>query len=188
MLGMQKRLVKTVAGTLSAVMISTTVLPLAAYAAPPPPPPPPPGHHDMHHDHGGKMNVTAALVCLALTVGIMAWTNNHYKHKIPSDPTSYAAYRKGFTDSLDARELSFYNDMYNHPTGEYKTVYTNRETLKTIKKLCKKLPQDFKYTGTTSVKEADGRAKKYIFFQRLKPIAFSPTINTVTDSIFVEAL
>ena len=116
------------------------------------------------------------------------WTNNHYKHKIPSDPTSYAAYRKGFTDSLDARELSFYNDMYNHPMGEYKTVYTNRETLKTIKKLCKKLPQDFKYTGATSVKEADGRVKKYIFFQRLKPIAFSPTINTVTNSMFVEAL
>ena len=175
MLGMQKRLVKKVAGTLSAIMISSTFLPLAAYAAPPPPPPPPPpGCHDMHyHSHGGKMNTAAIVVGLAATIGIIALLKHQTRIKIPSDPMSYDLYRKDFVNGLNAWERTVYNEMIKQPVGEHKTVYTNRETLKTIKKICKKLPHDFKYAGTTSVKEPDGSVTKYICIQRLGSESFS---------------
>ena len=78
--------------------------------------------------------------------------------------------------------------MINCQTGEYKYAYTNQETAKTIKKLCKKLPRDFKYSGATSVKEADGTKTKYIIFQRLEADNFGTTQATATSGTLAEAM
>ena len=78
--------------------------------------------------------------------------------------------------------------MINCQTGEYKYAYTNQETARTIKKLCKKLPRDFKYSGATSVKEADGTKTKYIIFQRLEADSFGSIQATATSGTLAEAM
>ena len=183
----KKRLFKTIAVTLSAVMLSYTTLPAAAaYAAPPPPPPH--GHHGMHHHHDTKMSTAAAVIGVALTIGLVAWMKNNAKPKIPTDPKGYAMYRNDFVDTLTAQERAVYDEMINCQTGEYKYAYTNQETARTIKKLCKKLPRDFKYSGATSVKEADGTKTKYIIFQRLEADSFGSIQATATSGTLAEAM
>ena len=182
---MKKRLFKTVAVTLSAVMLSYTTLPAAAaYAAPPPPP----GHHDMHHHHDTKMNTAAAVIGVALTIGLIAWLKNSTtKPKIPTDPMGYSIYRNDFVDTLPAQERAIYDEMSNCQAGEYKYPYTT-ETAKTVKKLCKKLPQDFKYSGITTDKESDGTKMKYIIFQRLEANSFGNTKATATTGTLAGAM
>ena len=181
---MKKRLFKTVAVALSAVMLSYTTLPAAAaYAAPPPPH----GHHGRHHHHDSKTNAAAAVIGVALTIGLIAWMNNNAKTKIPTDPKGYSIYRNDFVGTLTPQERAVYDEMINCQTGEYKYPYTN-ETAKTIKKLCKKLPRDFKYSGTISEKEPDGTKTKYIIFQRLEAESFGNNQTTAATGTPAEAM
>jgi len=97
-------------------------------------------------------------------------------------------YRNDFVDTLTAQERAVYDEMINCQTGEYKYAYTNQETARTIKKLCKKLPRDFKYSGTTSVKEEDGTKTKYIIFQRLEADSFGANQAATTSGALAEAM
>ena len=183
MKSMKKRLFKTIAVTLSAVTLSYTTLPAAAaYAAPPPPPPP-----SHHHHHDTKMNAAAAVIGVAVTIGLIAWMKNNAKPKIPTDPKGYSIYRNDFVDTLTSQERAVYDEMNNCEAGEYKYPYTN-ETAKTIKKLCKKLPRDFKYSGTIAEKEPDGTKTKYVIFQRLEADSFGNNQATATTGTPAEAM
>ena len=97
-------------------------------------------------------------------------------------------YRNDFVNTLTAEERAVYDEMINCQTGEYKYAYTNQEKAKTIKKLCKMLPRDFKYSGATSVKEEDGTKTKFIIFQRLEEDSFGNIQATATGGKLAEAM
>ena len=170
MLNIQKRFVRMVAGTLSAVMITYAFVPAAAFAASHRPPPPRHGHH--HHDHyhdKWTKHDTAAVAGLAALIGLLAIANNNRRNKMPpSDPMAYAEYRDKFANGLNASDRLVYNKLISYPAGEYKTAYTKPETLKLVQKFCKKLPYDFQFVGTRCVAMDDGSTKNYVYFNRLE--------------------
>ncbi len=171
MLNFQKRFVRMVAGTLSAVMITYAFVPAAAFAASHRQPPPPRHghhHHDHHHSKWTKRD-TAAVAGIAALIGLLAIANNnHRKQTPPSDPMAYAEYRDKFANGLNASDRLVYNKLISYPAGEYKTAYTKPETLKLVQKFCKKLPYDFRFVGTRVVAMDDGSTKNYVYFNRLE--------------------
>ena len=86
MLTLQKRFVKMVAGTLSAVMITYAFVPAAAFAAQHHAPPPPPKHghhhHDRYHDKWTK-NDTAAVAGLAALIGLLILAKQKHRDATP---------------------------------------------------------------------------------------------------------
>lgn len=186
MINVQKRFVKMVAGTLSAVMISYALVPAAAFASRRPVPPPPhhgPHYHDRYHDKWTK-NDTAAVAGLAALIGLLAIANNNRRNQTPpSDPMAYAEYRDTFANGLSAEDQVVYNKLISLPAGEYKTAYTKAGTLKLIQKFCKKLPCDFRFVGTRVVAMADGSRRNYVYFNRLEPAGLNGTdVNAVDYS------
>lgn len=172
MLNIQKRFVRMVAGTLSAVMITYAFVPAAAFAASHRPPPPPPRHghhhHDRYHDKWTKHD-TAEVAGIAALIGLLAIANHNRRNQTPpSDPMSYAEYRDKFANGLNDSDRLVYNKLISYPAGEYKSVYTKPETLKLVQKFCKKLPYDFQFVGTRVVAMDDGSTKNYVYFNRLE--------------------
>ena len=172
MLNIQKRFVRMVAGTLSAVMITYAFVPAAAFAASHRPPPPPPRHgrhhHDRYHDKWTKHD-TATVAGIAALIGLLAIANHNRRNQTPpSDPMSYAEYRDKFANGLNDSDRLVYNKLISYPAGEYKSVYTKPETLKLVQKFCKKLPYDFQFVGTRVLAMDDGSTKNYVYFNRLE--------------------
>ena len=132
MLNIQKRFVRMVAGTLSAVMITYAFVPAAAFAASHRPPPPRHGHHhhDHHHSKWTKRD-TAAVAGIAALIGLLAIANNNRRKQTPpSDPMAYAEYRDKFANGLNASDRLVYNKLISYPAGEYKTAYTKTRNTK----------------------------------------------------------
>ncbi len=185
MMYVQKRLAKMIAGTLSAIMITYSLVPAATFAASHRPPPPPPNHgrhhHDRYHDKWTK-NDTAAVAGLAALIGLLAIANNNRRNQTPpSDPMSYAEYRDKFANGLSAEDRFVYNTLISYPAGEYKTAYTKPGTLKLVQKFCKKLPYDFQFVGTRVVAMEDGGSKNYVYFNRLESAGFDDADVTTID-------
>ncbi len=90
MINIQKRFVKTVAGTLSAIMITYAVVPAAAFAAQRRPVPPnrAPYHYrdprHRHDDYTWKKSDTAKLAGLAAIIGLLALVHKKHRDKMPS--------------------------------------------------------------------------------------------------------
>ena len=182
MLTFQERFVKTVAGTLSAIMITYAIVPAVAFAAHHPAPPPYQDyhHHDHYHDKWTKNDTLVA--SLAALIGLWAIANNNRRNQTPpSDPMSYAEYRDRFVNGLNAADRLVYDKLISYPAGEYKTAYTKSETLKLIQKFCKKLPYDFRFVGTKVVAMDDGSSKNYVYFNRLESAGFNDTDVTTID-------
>jgi len=178
MLNIKRRLVKMVAGTLSAVMITYAVMPAAVFAAYRPAPPPPPPHHGYHHHdryhEKWTKNDTAVVAGLAALIGLLALANNNRQKQIPpSDPMSYAEFREKFANGLNAENRLLYDKMISCSAGEYRIAYTKPVMLKLIQKFCKKLPYDFQFVGARVVTMADGSVKNYIYFNRLEPLGLA---------------
>lgn len=168
MLILRKRLVKMVAGALSAVMITYALVPTAAFAAHYSAPPHHAGPH--HHDHDSKWtrNDTALLIGLAVTIGLTALIINNNKNKTPpSDPAAYAEYREKYVNKLNDDDRNVYDELIKYQPGEYKVAYKDQKKRKLIQKFSKRLPYDFKITSNGLLKEPDGSATKYLFFERL---------------------
>ena len=184
MLNIQKRFVRMVAGTLSAVMITYVFVPAAAFAASHRSPPPPKHgrhHHDHYHDKWTKHD-TAAVAGIAAMIGLLAIANNNRRNQTPpSDPMSYAEYRDKFANRLNDSDRLVYNKLISYPAGEYKTAYTKPETLKLVQKFCKKLPYDFQFVGTRVVAMDDGSTKNYVYFNRLESAGSDDSDVTTID-------
>ena len=60
-----------------------------------------------------------------------------------------------------------YDELIKYQPGEYKVAYKDQKKRKLIQKFSKKLPYDFKITSNGLLKEPDGSATKYLFFERL---------------------
>ena len=98
MLNIQKRFVKAVAGTLSAIMITYAFMPAASFAAQRPAPQnhacPPYHYRDRRHNHDYRWtkNDTAKIAGLAAIIGLLALVHkNHHDKSLPSDPSSATA-------------------------------------------------------------------------------------------------
>ena len=183
MLSIQKRFVRMVAGTLSAVMITYAFVPAAAFAASHRPPPPKHGHHHHNHYHDKwTKHDTAAVAGIAAIIGLLAIANNNRRNQTPpSDPMSYAEYRDKFANRLNDSDRLVYNKLISYPAGEYKTAYTKPETLKLVQKFCKKLPYDFQFVGTRVVAMDDGSTKNYVYFNRLESAGSDDEDVTTVD-------
>lgn len=190
MINVQKRFVKMVAGTLSAVMITYAFVPAVAFASRRPVPPAPPHHgphyHDRYRDKWTKKD-TAAVAGLAALIGLLAIANNNRRNQtLPSDPMAYAEYRDNFANGLSAEDQLVYYKLVSLPAGEYKTAYSKPGTLKLIQKFCKKLPYDFRFVGTRVIAMADGSRKNYVYFNRLEPYGLNGTDVNAVDCSFLE--
>ncbi|MBQ9297781.1 MAG: hypothetical protein IJ223_01895 [Clostridia bacterium] len=177
MLNFEKRITKIISTFLASVMVWFALMPTAAFAYYPyhnyynygyy-------GYHRHHHRHDSwTKKDTAALAGIAAVVGLLALVNNNKSKTPPSDPVSYVEYRDKYVAKLNSRESYVCNKLLAYPAGEYKTPYTQEATVKFIKQLCKKLPKDFKFVGTRTVRFTDDSTKNYIYFNRLQPVVYN---------------